>query len=237
MLARALAGGLGEAGFEHLVLRDGVDDLFVLLLELDEQLAQLGVGEGLDRGLRRAGGTPGSPAAWSGSSASTRPRARSLSVRPPAACGDRPGRLAGRSLLQAGEAGGDDDSTRARCCRAPRPAAASRSDTDFFWSIGRESVLSCSHTPTQSTMTKWSLALASGVTLCRSSGVDDAHAAALHLLEEGAALHRAHEHHDLHRLDVGAGGDHVHGDGDARVVAVAEGGDQVARASRPWCGR
>ena len=47
-------------------------------------------------------------------------------------------------------------------------------------------------------------------------------AAALHLLEEVAALDRAHEHHDLQRLDVGAGGDHVHGDDDARVVAVAE---------------
>ena len=29
------------------------------------------------------------------------------------------------------------------------------------------------------------------------------------------------------RLDVGAGGDHVHGDGDAREVAVAELGDDV----------
>jgi len=28
------------------------------------------------------------------------------------------------------------------------------SDTDFFWSMGRESVMSRSHTPTQSTMTK-----------------------------------------------------------------------------------
>src|SRR5574340_1414244 len=36
---------------------------------------------------------------------------------------------------------------------------------------GRASVLSCSHTPTASTMTKWSLALASGVTALRSSGL------------------------------------------------------------------
>jgi hypothetical protein len=42
-----------------------------------------------------------------------------------------------------------------------------------------------------------------------------------------AALHVAHEEQALQRLDVGAGGDHVHGDGDARVVAVAEGLDQV----------
>ena len=31
--------------------------------------------------------------------------------------------------------------------------------------------MSRSHTPTQSTMTKWFLALASGVTLCRSVGL------------------------------------------------------------------
>ena len=35
------------------------------------------------------------------------------------------------------------------------------------------------------------------------------------------------------RLDVGAGGDHVHGDGDAGMVAVAEGLDEVLRDSRP----
>ena len=67
--------------------------------------------------------------------------------------------------------------------------------------------------------------------------LDHAHAAALHLLEEAAALHAAHEDDDLHRLDVGAGGDHVHGDGDARVVAGAEGLDQVLGLARPWCGR
>ena len=38
-----------------LVLRDGVDDLLVLLLEREDQLAQLGVGERLDGGLRRRG--------------------------------------------------------------------------------------------------------------------------------------------------------------------------------------
>lgn len=59
--------------------------------------------------------------------------------------------------------------------------------------------------------------------------VDDANAAALHLLEEHAALDRPHEHDDLDRPDVGAGADHVHGDGDARLEAVAERLDQVAR--------
>ena len=72
-------------------------------------------------------------------------------------------------------------------------------------------------------MTKWSLAVASGVTALQIVRLDDAHAAALHLLEEGAGFDRAHEEDDLDRLDVGAGGDHVHGDGDAGVVAVAEG--------------
>jgi hypothetical protein len=40
-----------------------------------------------------------------------------------------------------------------------------------FFSIGRASVLSCSQTPTVSTMTKWSLVVASGVTAFRSSGL------------------------------------------------------------------
>ena len=57
--------------------------------------------------------------------------------------------------------------------------------------------------------------------------VDDAHAAALHLLEEVAAPDRAHEQHALERLHVGAGGDHVDGHGDARVVAGAERCEQV----------
>ena len=58
-------------------------------------------------------------------------------------------------------------------------------------------------------------------------GVAHAHAPAFHLLKEVAAFHGAHEHHNFHRFDVGAGGDHVHGDGNARKVAVAKGADQV----------
>ncbi len=61
------------------------------------------------------------------------------------------------------------------------------------------------------------------------SRVAHAHATAFHLLKEAAALDRAHEHHNLHRLDVGAGGDHVHRDGHTRKVAVSEGADQVLR--------
>ena len=67
------------------------------------------------------------------------------------------------------------------------------------------------------------LALDAGIDLLHLGLGDHAHAAAFHLLEEAARLHRAHEEDDLQRLDVRAGGDHVHGDGDARVVAVAKG--------------
>ena len=58
-------------------------------------------------------------------------------------------------------------------------------------------------------------------------GRDGAYAAALHLLEEAAAADVAHEEDDLDRLDVGTGGNHVHGDDDAGVVAVSERGEQV----------
>ncbi len=39
---------LGEAGFEHFVGADVVDDDFVLLLDVDDGFAQLGVVEGFD---------------------------------------------------------------------------------------------------------------------------------------------------------------------------------------------
>ncbi|MCS1408503.1 MAG: hypothetical protein M2R45_01679 [Verrucomicrobia subdivision 3 bacterium] len=55
--------------------------------------------------------------------------------------------------------------------------------------------------------------------------VEGARAAALHLLKVIAALHVAHEKQALKRLDVGAGGDHVHGHGDARIVVVAKLGE------------
>ena len=53
-------------------------------------------------------------------------------------------------------------------------------------------------------------------------GGDDADAAAFHLLEVIQAAHVAHEEDDFERADVGAGGDHVHGDGDAGIVGGAE---------------
>jgi hypothetical protein len=56
--------------------------------------------------------------------------------------------------------------------------------------------------------------------------VEAAHAAALHLFVVAAA-HVAHEQQHFQRLHVGAGGDHVHGHGDARVVVVAEAGEHA----------
>ena len=94
--------------------------------------------------------------------------------------------------------------------------------TDGLRSIEPPSVMACSVTPTQSTSTKCVLVVGVGRDRLEVGGVDDAHATALHLLEEVAALDRAHEHDDFQRLDVGAGGDHVDGDDDARVVGVAE---------------
>jgi hypothetical protein len=52
--------------------------------------------------------------------------------------------------------------------------------------------------------------------------IQAAHAAALHLLVVALAAHVSHEQQHFQRLDVGAGGDHVHGDGNARVVVVAK---------------
>ena len=53
-------------------------------------------------------------------------------------------------------------------------------------------------------------------------GVKGTRAASLHLLEVVAALHVAHEQQAFEGLHVRARGDHVHSDGDARVVAIAE---------------
>ena len=57
----------------------------------------------------------------------------------------------------------------------------------------------------------------------------DAHAAPLHLLEVARGVHVAHEQKALQRFHVRAGRDHVHRDGDARVVGVAEVAQQVLR--------
>ncbi len=56
---------------------------------------------------------------------------------------------------------------------------------------------------------------------------DRAGAAPFHLLEIERRLHVAQKDQHLQRLHVGAGGDHVDGDGDARVVVGAELPDQL----------
>ena len=64
--------------------------------------------------------------------------------------------------------------------------------------------------------------LRSGRGFAQAIVVERAGAAAFHLLEVAAGFHVAHEEQAFERFHVGAGGDHVHGDGDARVVFVAE---------------
>ena len=61
------------------------------------------------------------------------------------------------------------------------------------------------------------------------SGREHAGAAPFHLLEIDAAADVAQEDEDFERLDVGAGGDHVHGDGDAQCGREAEFADEFLR--------
>jgi hypothetical protein len=61
------------------------------------------------------------------------------------------------------------------------------------------------------------------------SGREHAGAAPFHLLEIDAAAHVAQEDEDFERLDIGAGGDHVHGDRDAQRGREAEFADQFLR--------
>ena len=108
------------------------------------------------------------------------------------------------------------------------PCSRSFSATPGFFSSGRLSVLSDFSTPTASMSTKRVLAPSAVLlTRLRLSPSSDAHAAALHLLVVAAAAHVAHEQQHFQRFHVGAGGDHVHGDGDARVVVVAEAGQDA----------
>ena len=57
--------------------------------------------------------------------------------------------------------------------------------------------------------------------------VQGTHAPAFHLFVIAATAHVAHEEQHFQRLDVGAGGDHVHGDGDTRVKVVAKTGQNA----------
>ena len=97
-------------------------------------------------------------------------------------------------------------------------------------SSGRESCSSCSVTPTASTMTKCVLLVASGVTACRSVSLITRTPRPF-ICSKKLRLFTARMNITIfQRLDVGAGGDHVHRHGDARVVAVAEGREQVLGA-------
>jgi hypothetical protein len=58
-------------------------------------------------------------------------------------------------------------------------------------------------------------------------GIDGAGPPPFHLLEVELGADVAQEEQALERLDVGAGGDHVHGDGDAELRGGAEGLDDV----------
>ena len=78
-------------------------------------------------------------------------------------------------------------------------------------------------------ITKRFLRLMPGIDLLHLGFGNHAHPSTLHLLEVTARSDRAHEEDNLQRLHVGAGGDHVDGDGDARVVAVAKGLKDLVR--------
>ncbi len=185
-MVRARAKRVGaEACFDDLILADVVDGQFVLLFDLDQEFAELRIVKRLDGFLNQRGGhllnlllarfacagiaASARSSCRSGLTASTRRRLRSLSARPPLA------------LLMA-----CSSSFVMRCSmRASRPAMlVSTSSSVFpsatawssfskatlgFFSSGRASVLSCSQTPTASTMTKWSLLVASGVTALQIS--------------------------------------------------------------------
>ena len=212
---------------------------------LDDPLAQVGVGgerrgrlveQGLGGGgdarRRRARPLPvasrAASSCRSGSSAATSRARDLLEALPPASCLELVALVVAEPAVEPREAGGDRERRRRGRGRRRRPACSSfSSGTVGLRSSGAVSTRSLSVTPTASTITKRSFAVASGVTAWKSVVVDDPHAAALHLLEVGAALDRAHEEDALERLHVGAGGDHVDGDGDARVVGVAERGEQV----------
>ena len=120
--------------------------------------------------------------------------------------------------------------------RTPKETClSSRSSGTVGWrSSGGDSCSSFSVTPTASTITNRSFEVAPGTTACRSVSEMTRTPRPFICSKYVAALDRAHEEDALERLDVGAGGDHVHGHRDPRARGVAEGGDQVVR---PAAGR
>ena len=238
--------GLGRvAGLEQLVGGGLVDRLLVQAAHLHDPPAQVGAGrerrgrlgeEGLGGGgdavdvrLAAGGGLPGGgelPVGVEGGDEVARdlleaPAAGELrellalgrpelAVEPGQACGDR------RADVGVGVVGGEGDALEERLERHGR-LAVERHRVDEV-ALGDADRVD-DHEPV--------LRPRVGGDGLEVRVADDAHAAPLHLLEVGAALDRAHEEDALERLHVGAGGDHVDGHGDARVVGVAEGGDQL----------
>src|SRR5690349_4099065 len=93
-------------------------------------------------------------------------------------------------------------------------------------SKGCETCFRLSVTPIASTSTNRAF-LGIGRHLAQLRRGDRARAAPFHLLEIERRLHVAQKDQHLERLHVGAGGDHVDGDGDAGVVVGAELPDQL----------
>ena len=146
-----------------------------------------------------AASAPGLPAARSamasGSKARSSAPASVAGVCPPEAVGDLLALRGFELAVEPGEARGQRGERVFIAFAGKRHAEQSLSSGTVGWrSSGRDSVLSLSHTPTASTMTKWVLARASSPeTACRSVGGEHARAAAFHLLEIDAAADVAQE--------------------------------------------
>ncbi len=162
-----------EAGFEHLVLADIVDDLFVLLLDLEQEFAELRIVEAAWRLLDQRCGCLLNLllARLIGPNCSLGPlfmpvwidRVDELPAEVferEAAAGFADGLLVflRDAVLQAGQPSGEaGEHVFSAFPKRDGWSSLSKVTVGFF-SSGRESVLSRSQTPTASTMTKWSLA-------------------------------------------------------------------------------
>jgi hypothetical protein len=84
MPCRALARGLAEAGFDHAVLRHGVDDQVLARLQAQDELAQRRVGQRHHGLAQRGFQLLRAASSSSGCSACTMPPASALQVHPAA---------------------------------------------------------------------------------------------------------------------------------------------------------
>ena len=243
--APGAVGGRGaEAGFDDLVLADVVDGDLVFLFHLDQEIAELGIVQGFDGFLNDLGsecfefvclrhGFPGfallNPGYIDGVGVEGLDHAAAEVLDAVAArCGANSlVVLLAHAVLHAGQAAGEGgEHVLVGVAEADGLQQLLEADCRFLLHGPGVGLVLLAHADG---IDDDEVVLGFGVRGDRLQvvGLDDPHAAALHLLEEGAGFDRAHEHDDLHRLDVGAGGDHVHGDGDAREMAVAEGLDEV----------